>query len=65
MTTEEARKFLEEQGYYTGNLWHVSNVQQVKKCSDAEALDVLQKALTNEWVVEQIQFAIKEFSEDV
>ena len=65
MTTEEARKFLEEQGFYTENLWCADDVQQIKECSDDEALDILHKALTNEWVMEQIQFAIKEFAEDV
>ena len=56
--TEQARLHLHEQGYQTDNLWHVYDVTSRFNCTDEQAHEVLTKALQNEWVVEQIHFAI-------
>ena len=59
----EAKKFLETQGYFTDNLWTVADVQGVFNCTDKQALEVLDKALTNEATVEQVQLSIRTFGE--
>jgi len=56
--TQEARLHLHEQGYQTDNLWHVDDVTARFNCTEQQAHEVLAKALTNEWVMEQIHFAI-------
>ena len=65
MTIAGAKKFLEEQGYYTHNLWHIDDVMDSYKCSEEEALLVLDKALSNEWTMEQIWFGISEEAIDL
>ena len=55
---EAAKKILEEQGYFTRNLWHVDDVKGMFKCTDEEAQDVLDDALTNDGTMEQIWLAI-------
>jgi hypothetical protein len=57
-SVEEAKAFLTENGYYTGNLWCVEDVQAKFECTDEEALDVLDGALNNDATMEQIWFAI-------
>ena len=58
MTTDEARKFLAEQGFFTGNLWHIEDVTSSYECSDKDAYKVLEMALTNEFVMSSIWEAI-------
>lgn len=55
---EQAKKFLEEQGYFTRNMWHVDDVKERFNCTDEEAQDVLYGALTNDATMEQIWLAI-------
>jgi hypothetical protein len=57
-TVEEAKAFLTEQGYYTDNLWSVEDVQTRFKCTDDEAQEVLDQALSSEGTMEQIWFDI-------
>ena len=63
-TVEEAKAFLTEQGYYTGNLWCVEDVQSRYECTEEEAQDVLDGALNNEATMEQIWFAINFHAEN-
>lgn len=58
MRTEEAKKVLEDAGYYCGNLWKVEDVQSKFNCTDDEAYEVLDEALQNDATMEQIWFAI-------
>lgn len=44
--------------YQTENLWQVDDVKSMFACTDDEALDVLEQALTNDATMEQIWFAI-------
>ena len=44
--------------YQKENLWQVDDVKSKFKCTDDEALEVLEQALTNEYTMEQIWFAI-------
>jgi hypothetical protein len=57
-SVEEAKAYLTEQGFYTGNLWCVDDVQANYDCTQEEAQDVLDGALNNEATMEQIWFAI-------
>ena len=50
----EALDFLESQGFYIRNLWHVQDVQTKSECTEEEALDVLEDAVSGEWIIEQI-----------
>ena len=63
MTIQEAKNFLQSKGYFTDNLWTVADVKGVFNCTDAQALEVLNKALTNEATVEQVQLSIRTFGE--
>lgn len=63
-TDDQLRKELERRGYYTGNLWTVSDVKIKFECTDEEAQDVLDNALQNEATMEQIWLSIQIFGED-
>jgi hypothetical protein len=57
-SVEEAKAYLTEQGFYTGNLWSVDDVQANYDCTEEEAQDVLDGALQNDATMEQIWYAI-------
>jgi capsular polysaccharide biosynthesis protein len=57
----KAKQVLEDNGYFVGNLWTVSDVKSKFDCTDDEAQEVLDKALTNEATMEQVWFSITEF----
>lgn len=63
-TVEEAKTFLEQKGYFTGNLWTVDDVQAKFRCTDEQAQEILDGALSNEATMEQIWFAINMYGED-
>jgi hypothetical protein len=54
----EARATLEKHGYYTGNLWHVIDVESRYICDKGDAMEVLDNALTNNAIMENIWDAI-------
>ena len=54
VTDEQLRNELELRGYYTNNLWSVEDVTRNHKLSIAQAQDVLDAAMTSEWVVSQV-----------
>lgn len=60
VTIEQARQILKDNGYFVGNLWHVSDVKDGCNCEDDVAQEILEEALTNEYTMEQIWFAIDE-----
>lgn len=53
-----ARALLEKKGYFVGNLWQVNDVRENYNCTEKEAQQVLNMALTNAATVEQIWYAI-------
>lgn len=63
-TIEEAKAFLTEQGFYTGNLWCVNDVQSKFRCTEEEAQGVLDSALQDDATMEQIWFAINFHGEE-
>lgn len=63
MTIESARQVLRDAGYFTDNLWHVNDVKDRFECEDDEtAQDILKIALTNEYTMEAINYAIEHLS---
>lgn len=60
VTIEQARQILKDAGYFTNNLWHVSDVKDRCNCENDVAQEILEEALTNEYTMEQIWFAIDE-----
>lgn len=56
---EKAKATLREAGYFVENLWHVDDVQSRYECDNETALEILDRALTNEATMEQIRFAIE------
>jgi len=67
MTTEinRAKEVLRKAGYFVDNLWHVDDVKLRFQVFDNEdAQDILNDALTNEWVFDQIWDAIRDVAED-
>lgn len=63
-SVEEAKAYLTEQGFYTGNLWCVDDVQANYDCTEEEAQEVLDGALNNEATMEQIWYAINYHAEN-
>jgi hypothetical protein len=55
---EQAKAILKQHGYFVDNLWSTQDVTDRYECTEEQAYDVLDKALTNEWVMEQIWFSI-------
>ena len=51
---ENAKDLLKANGYQTYNLWHVDDVMLQYECNLDEAMDIIEQALTNEWVVEEV-----------
>lgn len=55
----DAKIMLEAEGYYVGNLWHISDVQMNFDCTEQEAMKVLDKTFNNEYVNQSIFDSIK------
>jgi hypothetical protein len=60
---ENAKYTLEKHGYFVKNLWHIDDVLNNDslgslECSQDEAQDILYKALTSDYIFEQIWMAI-------
>lgn len=51
---EEAKDFLRRQGYAVDNLWSIYDVQQNYDCDTSHAHAILDSALSNDWITEQI-----------
>lgn len=58
LSTDELKGLLANRGYCTNNLWHISDVQQNYVCEDDQAMEVLEVALENEYIVSQTFDAI-------
>lgn len=64
MNVKEAREFLERQGYFTENLWHIQNVKSRYECTDEEAQEILEDVFHAESVYNTIYFNIDYFSRE-
>jgi hypothetical protein len=54
----EARLFLRSKGYFVDNLWTTDDVTENYNCTQEQAQQVLEMALTNDATMEQIWLAI-------
>ena len=64
MTIEQAKQVLEDNGYFVDNLWHIQDVRSKSdNISDEDAMGVLEQALTNDWITEQINATISDLVE--
>jgi hypothetical protein len=61
---EKAKETLRAAGYFTDNLWHVDDVKLKFDVTNDDAQDVLNAALTNDWIMEQIHYGIGEAAVD-
>ena len=60
----EAIDFLTEQGYYVGNLWMTDDVVlDYPELTEDEAMWVLDRVLSSEWLTEQVFVSIGEHVE--
>jgi hypothetical protein len=60
---DEAREVLRKAGYFVDNLWHINDVKDAYFVLDNEnAQEVLDDALTNEWIIEQIHLTISDIA---
>jgi hypothetical protein len=56
---EEAKKLLKDNGYQTYNLWHIDDVRDdAGILTDEDKMEILENALTNESVMNQVFFVI-------
>jgi hypothetical protein len=65
MNLVEAKNILSEYGYQVQNLWNIEDVKANYNCTDAEAMIILYKALTNEATMEQVFLAIDMEAEEM
>jgi hypothetical protein len=59
ISSQVLKNELKERGYFVGNLWTIDDVQSRFNCTDDEAQEVLEQALTNDATMEQIWYAIQ------
>ncbi|MHC4376014.1 MAG: hypothetical protein ACYS26_05385 [Planctomycetota bacterium] len=58
---DKAKKLLKDNGYQTYNLWHIDDVlDEEGLLEDGDKMEILEEALTNEWVIEQIFYIIND-----
>lgn len=58
---DKAKKLLKDNGYQTYNLWHIDDVLDKEGLlEDGDKMEILEEALTNEWVIEQIFYIIND-----
>jgi hypothetical protein len=55
---EQAKAILKQHGYFVDNLWSKFDVTDRYKCTDEQAQEVLNTALTNNATMEQVWYAI-------
>ena len=60
ISTEDLKHALALRGYPTANLWHIDDVLENYKCSHADAMDIIERALDHEGVKEYIFDTIDE-----
>ena len=50
---EQAMQVLKDAGYYVDSLWHINDVKNDFKVSDEEAYEILNEALTHEYIIQE------------
>jgi hypothetical protein len=62
---QKAKDLLESKGYFTYNLWQTDDVTNRYECEEDDAQEVLERALTNDAVMESIWYAIDVHAEEI
>jgi len=65
IATRDLRNILEQRGYYAGNMWCVEDVQMNYDASKEEAIEVLDKVFSSEWMSMRIFEMIDEQAYDM
>ncbi|NND24072.1 MAG: hypothetical protein HKN86_05195 [Acidimicrobiia bacterium] len=63
VSSEDLRQELQLRGYQTDNLWHTDDVMQNYDCESEVAMEILELAMNNEWVIENIFRIVDEYAE--
>ena len=63
ITTEKALEFLNSQGYFVDNLWHVNDVCIDYECDEQTAYEILGRAVCNDFIMQHINEEIAEQAE--
>jgi hypothetical protein len=61
---DNAKQYLESQGYFTANLWHTDDVCQNYNVNQDQALDIIEDAMTSEITIASIFEAIDIIAEE-
>lgn len=61
---EQAKQTLKDAGYQVANLWHIVDVTLDYECTQEEAMEILERALVNPRVIEEINYTIRVHAED-
>jgi hypothetical protein len=61
----DAKELLRKEGYYISNLWRIWDVQERYDCDDDDAYEVLDRAVSSEYIQERIFELINDIAEDL
>jgi len=64
ISSEDLRQELQLRGYQTDNLWHTEDVMQNYNCESEVAMEILELAMNNQWVIENIFTIVDQYAED-
>ena len=64
VSEQDLRDELQLRGYFTDNLWHINDVDRLYDVEQDDALYILNDALTNEWITEQIFSKIEDVASE-
>lgn len=62
---QQAKELLSNAGYATKTLWHIDDVKTKFKCTDGQALEVIDNAVAADGVYEAVWEAMEIFGEDI
>jgi hypothetical protein len=60
-----AKKYLENNGYYTRNLWTTEDVTVLYDCDNDIAMEILDQAITNDNIIVDIHMEIMNAAERI
>jgi hypothetical protein len=64
VSSQDLKDELQSRGFFVDNLWTTEDVKSRFNCTEFEAQEVLEQALTNESTMEQIWYAIDFHGQD-
>jgi len=64
ISSEDLRQELQLRGYQTDNLWHTEDVMHNYDCESEVAMEILERAMNNEWVIENIFTIVDDYAQN-